>query len=329
MAGRSRAYKHVGLFVSGGASSLRVMAPARILRIYLEKDEVRRARDGNFNLMNRIKAAFERQGFRVEFVRNSLDQRLKSVARRGYSLFFMEDPFHDRALSLRRAYFYPYWRIENSAARWEFEVAKKQFDPTETDGETARQWANNWRRWLFGANARPGDRRSLVYVPLQGRIGEHRSFQTMSPLDMVRTVIAQDQSRKILIGLHPKETYSETDLAALETLSESDSRVSIQIGGMEKALSRCDYVVTQNSSAALFGWFFHKPAILFAQIDFHHIGLNVADLGVKAAFACAPDHRPEFDRYLHWFIQQNAIKADAEDAEDQILESVRRQGWEV
>ncbi|HHL20422.1 MAG TPA: hypothetical protein ENJ52_02725 [Aliiroseovarius sp.] len=305
------------------------MTPARILRIYLERQEVERARRGDFNLMNRIRAAFEQHGFRVEFVQNTLEQRLKSAARRGYSLFFMEDPFHDRALNIRRAYFYPYWRIEDTAERWQFAVARARFDPAETDADMARKWADRWRRWLFAGKARAPERTGMVYVPLQGRLLAHRSFQERSPIDMVRTVLEQDQSRNILVGLHPKEAYSDTEIAELETLSARNPRLAIRTGGMEDALRSCDYVVTQNSSAALFGFFFHKPAVLFGKIDFHHIGLNVAELGAEAAFARAPGHRPDFDRYLHWFIQQNAIKADAENAEAQILASVRRHGWQV
>ena len=98
---------------------------------------------------------------------------------------------------------------------------------------------------------------------------------------------------------------------------------------MQEALRVCDYVVTENSSAALSGMFFHKPAILFAKIDFHHIALNVEDLGVEEAFRRVGGHSPDYDTYLHWFIALNSIKADAEDAEAQILAAVRRHGWRV
>ena len=305
------------------------MGVVRKLRIYLEKAEVQRARDGRFNLMNRIKSAFEWQGFQVEFVRDTPEQRLKSASRRGYSLFFMQDPFHDKALNLRRAYYYPFWRIENTAARWDFGVAKKVFDPGKTDPDVARQWADNWRKWLFRGKAAAPLCEGLVYVPLQGLLTEQRSFQEASPIEMIEMVLAHEPERRILLGLHPKETYSDEEKAALETILAKNSRVSKQIGGMEEALRVCDYVVTENSSAALSGFFFHKPAILFARIDFHHLGLNVADLGAAEAFRRVAGHRPEFDRYLHWFIAQNAIKADAEDADAQILAAVRRHGWQV
>ena len=169
----------------------------------------------------------------------------------------------------------------------------------------------------------------MVYVPLQGRLLERRSFQHASPVEMIETVLAQDKHRKVVLGLHPKEAYSETELAALETLSEKNARLSIARGGMEEALRTCDYVVTENSSVALSGMFFHKPAILFAKVDFHHIALNVAQIGAEEAFARVAAWQPDFDTYLHWFIALNSIKADAEDAEAQILAAVRRHGWQV
>lgn len=305
------------------------MGIARILRIYLEPDELKRARDGEFNLMNRIKSAFEWQGFRVDYMRNNPEQRLKSADRNGYSLFNMQDPFHSRALNLRRAYYYPFWRIENTADRWEFEVAKKHFESVEIDPNAAQNWAKNWRKWLFKGAATNPVRENMVYVPLQGRLLETRSFQAASPIQMIKMTLEHDTSRRILVGLHPGENYSTSELSALETLSQENSRLSVQTGGMEQALRLCDYVVTQNSSAALSGFFFGKPAILFAKVDFHHICLNVLDIGAGEAFGRITAHQPSYDEYLYWFIQLNAMKADSDNIEAEIIERVNALGWDV
>jgi hypothetical protein len=100
------------------------MTQPQILRIYLDKEPRERALAGEFNIMTKIRSAFEGQGYRVEFVRNSEAERAKSENRRGYSLFHMDHPFHGRALTLRRVYFYPFWRIEASAKRWEWASAR-------------------------------------------------------------------------------------------------------------------------------------------------------------------------------------------------------------
>ncbi len=280
-------------------------------------------------MMTRIKSAFEHEGFRVEFKRSTIEERLKSASRNGYSLFFMRDPFHDRALNLRRAYFYPFWRIENTAERWEFDVARKHYDLGETDTEKVHIWAEKWRKWLFKGKAAQPTKEGVVYVPLQGRLLEKRSFQSASPLDMIQAVLDHDSSRQIILGLHPGEEYSTEEMSAIERIDDANPRIRVQMGGMEAALQVCDYVVTENSSVALSGFFFHKPAILFAQIDFHHIGLNVADIGVAQAFERITTHHPDFDAYLYWFIQLNAIKADEEDAEAEIIKAAQRCGWPV
>ena len=305
------------------------MAQPKILRVYLDPIPLKQARKGDFGILTRIQQALEPRGFRIEWRENSEVERIASGARRGYAMFLMDDPLHGRALTLRKAYYYPYWRIEATGLRWEFEVAQSSFDPAETDPIAAQNWVNNWRNWLFkhkglGAVTRDGP----VYIPLQGRLTEHRSFQTMSPLDMIRATRASTD-KPILLGLHPGEDYSDAELAAVQAIADADPHMTLQTGGMIEALACCDYVVTQNSTAALSGFFFHKPAVLFGQIDFHHQMQNVAVLGQDRALSDVKTATPNFDQYLYWFIHQTAIKADAPDASDRIVALLKRRGWEV
>ena len=305
------------------------MPETRILRIYLDETTLQMAREGTFGFVNKVRAGFEAAGFRVDIMRDTEGERLKSAARRGYALFLMQEPLHDHALSMRRAYYYPFWRIEKSARRWEFEVAKKPFDPAMIDPDMAAEWHARWGRFLFRKGPAQAERSGMLYVPLQGRLLERRSFQTMSPVDMIAEVQARAGQRKILLGLHPGETYSPEELAAVERIAEADSRVSWQMGGMDKALRLADLVVTENSTGALSGFFFKKPAVLFAETDFHHAIPQVSALGVEEAFRQAEAADPAFAEYLFWFIQMNAIKADTPEAESLIVETCRRHGWQV
>ena len=52
-------------------------------------------------------------------------------------MFHMDNPVHPRALTMRRAYFYPFWRIEASAKRWEWQVASADFVPSCIDPDLA------------------------------------------------------------------------------------------------------------------------------------------------------------------------------------------------
>lgn len=300
-----------------------------ILRIYLEPAILEMARAGDFGFVNKIRAAFEGRAFEVALVEDTDAERRRSTARRGYALFLMKDPFHPRALSMRRAYYYPYWRIEPTAKRWAFGVARKTFDPAQIDPDIALGWFHRWRQYLFRKAPMNALRAGLIYVPLQGRLLAHRSFQTMSPVDMIAEVQARAGARRILLGLHPGETYSPAETAAIERIAASDPRVSVQTGGMDEALRVCDFVITQNSAAALSGFFFGKPALLFAESDFHHAMPRVSQFGVNEAWRKVEEDRPPVARYLYWFIHQNAIKADTDEAEAQIIKTCRSHGWEV
>jgi len=312
---------------AGARHTFAQMAEAKILRIYLDDIPRARAERGNFNIINKIQNVFERHGYRVEFCRNTDVERLKSAARRGYSLFLMDDPFHPRALTMRKAYFYPFWRVENTAKRWEFEIAQTPFVPDETDPEEARKFCNTWRRHNLAKTPLGGETDGSVYIPLQGKLLEHRSFQTASPLEMIKRVLLVEPSRSINIGLHPGETYLPEELDAVHRLVDANPQLLLSSEPMPVLLSRCDYVVTENSSVALTGFFLHKPAVLFAQIDFHHIAANVKALGAESAIKRAPNMTPDYDRYLHWFFKGTALNGGAPEVEDQILDMFQRRGW--
>ena len=305
------------------------MSVAKILRIYLDPEPLQRARQGEFNFVNKIAHALEKKGFRTELRKNSDLERLKSAARNGYSLFLMDDPLHANALTMRRSYFYPFWRIEASAKRWEFEVAQKTFDPAVVEPDMAKDWADKWRKWLFKGAASQVTTDGPIYVPLQGRLLHHRSFQAASPIEMVNQVTTHFPNVPVLAGLHPAEVYTQAERDALDVLCNLYPNLSVTTGQMDQALATCRFVVSQNSSAALFGYFFGKPAVLFGRIDFHHIAAKVHELGAQEAFDSIQNMKPDFDRYLYWFTMMNAIRADAGDCEDQILRALRKRGWQV
>lgn len=306
------------------------MAEARVLSIYLDAPMLKRAEAGHFGFVNRVSKAFAEENFKVHLRPNSFDERLKSGARRGYSIFYMDEPFHTKSLTMRRAYYFPYWRLERTSQRWDFQVAARHFDPLDVDGDAADVWFSNWRKWLFKRGPATAEKSGMIYVPLQGRLAEKRSFQSMSPFAMIEAVQMHAGERKILLALHPGEHYDDEEHAVLAEMAENDPRITIQTGGMEEALRLCDLVVTQNSAAALSGFFFQKPAILFGDTDFHHQMPRVSQVGVDDAWLLAHDTEPAFAKYLYWFIHLNAIKADVEgEAEERIINTCRSFGWEI
>ncbi|MGO4914623.1 hypothetical protein [Pseudogemmobacter sp. W21_MBD1_M6] len=305
------------------------MDQKKTLCIYLDDGMKERAETGQHNFMKRIRAAFETQGFSVGYSLNTVENRLRSASDQGYSLFHMDDPFHPRALTTRRAYFYPFWRIESSAKRWEWVVAHAAFDAAAINRKQAAQFANFWKKRLFNDGPDRATQDGFVYIPLQGRVLDHRSFQVCSPLDMIKATLKHDVARKVIVTFHPNEVYSGAERQAVQKLADTTPRLRVIEGQMAELLRGCDYVVTQNSSVALAGFFHHKPAILFGQIDFHHIAANVGRTGVEAAFAQVTEIKPDYDRYLFWFLKKMSINAGNPDAEAQILTMVQNRGWVV
>lgn len=298
-----------------------------IVSFYLHEALKRRAQAGEHNFLNKFCSVLRRESFEIRFYDDDLAEQIKSKTRPGHAVFLMTEPTNDRGLTIRPNYFYPFWNIERTSKRWEWPVAKAQFDTASVPAEDAERFAKYWRkkRFPFATNTTSQD--GFVYVPLQGRLLSHRSFQFCSPVEMIEYLLEHERSRNIVATLHPKEDYLDEEKIALRQLERRHPRLRISHHGMVSLLQRCDYVATQNSSVALSGYFFRKPAVLFGRIDFHHIAANVHDLGPKEAIARVMAQRPEYDAYLWWFFQKMSINAGKPDAEDKISTALKRIGW--
>jgi hypothetical protein len=296
--------------------------PVTILHVYLPNPMRQHAEGGQVNIFNRVAAAVAPAGWRLAF---HGDGQGELDAAQGHCLFHMTEPRRAGTLCIRRAYQYPFWQIEDTNERWRFDVARATFNPADIDPDAARAFARRWRDKLFGTA--PATRDGFIFMPLQGRLADHRSFQATSPLAMIEATLAADPTRPIRATLHPNEGYSDADRAALADLSRRFPRFQVITGDSMALLLACDYVVTQNSSMAMTGFFAEKPSITFAGIDFHHITGSVPRDGLDLAFARAYGAQPDFAAYLFWFFRQNTVNGGASDAEDRIFARFRRFGW--
>jgi hypothetical protein len=280
-------------------------------------------------MSTRIVRAFTDAGFDVSIVEDTLAERLVARAIGAHSIVHATEPVDHRGLVLRRAYIGAFWRLEPTERRWDFHVARARFEPDLIDGDEAARFAARWRRELFGPEAPVCARGDTLFVPLQGRLLDHRGFQTMSPLEMVEAVCRARPDRPVVATPHPRYDYTPEERAGLAALA--DRHPSLRISDRDSAalLKSCGAVICQNSAVAFTGYFHGVPAMLFARIDFHHIAANVGDLGLDGAFARLEESRPDFVRYVWWFLKENAIGAGSEQAEAQILASARRAGWQV
>lgn len=304
------------------------MAAGEQISIYLDDGELERARTGEFNFLNRLSTAVQARGLMPVLRPDNPFNRAMAASRPEYALFHMKKPAIPNALVFRRAYAYPFWNIEATAARWQFRVARARFDPNRIDPLHARDFVQRHRARLYPGVAAPGDD-GFVYVPLQGRLRSQRSFQSCSPMEMVERTAERFAPIPVIATLHPNEDYSPAELETLKAVADRHRNLTLRTGGQAELLPRCRLVVTQNSAVAFAGFFFGKPAVLFAKIDFHHIAANVADLGVEGAFEAVQAMRPAFDRYLFWFLQRRAINAGAAGCEDKIIAAMQAGGWDI
>lgn len=292
----------------------------RILRIHLDTEMARRAEAGHFNFLDKISAAVRSRGWRFEVAPETDLPPERYV----YALHHMSGPQHKRVKIFRRTYYYPFWHIETDQQRWRWDVAKAKFRPNQIEAEEARAFIHHLRvKNLPGIT--PGEP-THVLIPLQMQLTEIRSFQTMSPLQMVEAVAST--GKRCIATLHPNGDYSSLEMAELEELTRRYPNLTIG-GDSRQLLAGAEYVATQNSSVAMDAYLLARPVVLFAQIDFHHIALNVAEMGVEKALQNAPKHRAHYAKYLFWLLREQAIDAMAPTAEIRILNALKKGGWPI
>ncbi len=299
------------------------------LTLYLDPDLRASAQAGRHNFISLMVSVAQDAGFAVSYRANTPDERRAAKTRPGQSLSHMEPPPNERGLTFRRVYYYPFWAIEPTEKRWNWRVARTEFDPGSVPRKQANTFFARWQTRLFDGVAQTAAREGYVYVPLQGRLRDHRSFQSCTPLQMIENVLEHDSRRPIVATLHPKETYSRAEIDQLHALARRFPRLRVETGQMQRWLTGCDYVVTQNSSAAFAGYFFEKPAVLFAQIDFAHIANQVRLMGAEEAIQSVTDSEPDYSGYIHWFWQKMSINAGRPNAKDQIAKAFQRGGWPI
>jgi hypothetical protein len=300
-----------------------MMSDDQTIHFFLEEPLRKSAESGAHNFISLIGKVVTKARFRVEY--HGL--LATNTAATQHSLSHMVNPPNDKGLVFRRVYHYPFWQIDAVAQRWHWDVARAAFDPA-TASNDAQRFYRFWQKRLFGDAPQKTSRDGFVYVPLQGQIQRRRLFQSCTPLEMIEHTVAFS-GRKVVATLHPKETYDQSDRAALSALAKKNPQLTIVTGDMVHYLQGCDYVVTQNSGVAFSGFFFGKPALLFGQIDFHHITVSADLNALGKSFDQVATLAPDYDKYIWWFWQDQSINAGRDDAEAKITARLRRFGWAV
>ncbi|MEP6064461.1 MAG: aminoglycoside phosphotransferase family protein [Paracoccaceae bacterium] len=297
------------------------------VHVLLTENSLERDRSGKHLFINTLRDVAETSGMNIVTDKDTADRRA-ILKPKDLSLVHMQDPVSDRGLTFRKLYSEAFWRVEDSGARWDWSLAQAKFDPASVDRHEAQAFFDLWQDHLHGSKAKSATKDGFVYMPLQGRLLEHRSFQSTSPVDMIRHTLAQCDL-PIQATLHPNETYTQAEHDALAVLANEHPRFQVVERSMEDALAACDFVVTENSSAGFHAFFYGKVSILFARIEFHHICASVPRSGIAGAFEEARALIPDFAAYIYWFWKLNGIDLESTDASDQLRHALLQYKWPV
>jgi hypothetical protein len=274
------------------------------------------------------KECLEKVGHKVNMFSDTPINLLASATSPNHAMFHFKDTNHQRAVDVRRTAIGPFYSIEKEPLRWNYRLVDTAFDPSNVPSQTANGFFHVWEK-LVAQHVEGIEPRGFVLVALQGKLLDHRRGQEMSPIDMLKATIAQETSRQILIKFHPKEKYTEAELAAVRGLC-NEPRVQIYEGDLNRALQNCAYIVSQNSSVILKGLFYRKPSIVFAECEYHHPFQSLRkNATLASAFSNVLINQPAFEKFAYWYFQCNCINTSREWAGDMILQQLRDFGWKI
>ncbi|SEV90891.1 hypothetical protein SAMN04488515_0177 [Cognatiyoonia koreensis] len=300
----------------------------RTVDFYLRPRTIRQLTDGTgHRFYSRAMTAFESIGLQVNLIDDSNDIRKESLFAPCFALFDHKVPIHDLSLDVRRTAIGPFYRMEKSPIRAKYRLVDRPFCPADIPAQKAQSFFRIWQKLIV--KPKTTEASGVVLVALQGQLLARRSQQAVSPVDMIRATMAHEKDRQIWLKLHPKESYSVDELAAIAQFA-SDPRVTVFDGDLDTALHACDYIVTQNSSVVLRGLFYQRPAIVFADCEFHHPFKSVRrGVPVAAAFDTVMTDQPDFAAFAYWYLQLNCINTSREWVEEMILTQCREFGWDI
>jgi len=283
---------------------------------------------GKFRFINRLSAVLTQQNWAVSYREKRRGDAISDRLDRAYHLHEITGARGARGLNFRRAYFYPWWMFDHPHQRYGGRIGALTYEAAQIDASAARAFYDDLQRHYLADWAR-GNPDGPALVPLQAELTRKRAWQFSNLEGIVAQIRTHDPGRQIVLKPHPKLIYSGPEKALLAQLAMQD-HVHVVEGPMSEMLGGAAYVATHNSATAFEAMVLGIPSILFALADFHHI-CPVVQTRSDAASAFARLHgpKPDFARYLYWFLEQNCLHAGRDDAYARIATQLAECGWPV
>lgn len=243
---------------------------------------------------------------------------------------------HPRLLNTGIAYIYPFWNLDPWGIRALSSIAEKTFDPSAVDIGQAIPFANRLRkRWVDARKSRYEQPQKPAEIPtdciavfLQSE--GHRDVMETCHLDlrqMVKALMARDDSRTIVIKPHPRD-HDPSTRRFLNRIATRDNRIQVADANIHDILAKAAVCVTINSAVGIEAMLQAVPAVLCGKTDFHHCAVTVktaADMDAGIATALAA-HWPH-DAFLYWYFGMNCLNAGRDTLVDDFLDRVAATGF--
>lgn len=242
---------------------------------------------------------------------------------------------HPRVLNAGIAYIYPFWNLDPWGIRALSSIAAKPFDPSGIDPAAALAFSNKLRkRWVLSRQSRYEQPRKQSPVPanciavfLQSE--RHRGLAETCHLDMrqmVKALVARDDSRDIVIKPHPLDDDSATG-RFLNKIAARDGRVRVLDGNIHDILKCASVAVTINSAVGMEAMLHAVPVVLCGKADFHHAAVTVrAPAAMDGAIAKAEAEVWPHDAFVYWYFGLNCVNAGRDSLVQDVLERVYQSG---
>lgn len=300
----------------------------KTLDIYLPDHMIDIAQEKPKSFYSNVKNVFEAIDFKVNFVEARDDALLTSFKAESYALFHRNRPWHENSLEARPAPFGPFWSIDKTADPAQKRIYGLGFNPNLIDGvSAARFFGRQLNRPTFAVE-NPSTKAGYVFVALQGLLSKQRSWQSMTPLEMVQRTVEIEEKRPIFIKLHPNEQYSDEELTFLHDLCDGD-RIRMVEGDLNALMASCAYTVSMNSAVSFKALLFGKPGILFGDAEFHHPFQNVRQQGLTQCFDGVLKDTVEYEKYIFWYLRKQMIHNFAPSTDRDILRHCKNLGWKL
>ncbi len=231
-------------------------------------------------------------------------------------------------LHVAKGYVDGYWYMDPMGHRENSSILSKDFDPKAIEPEIPNAFFKQIRQQNVhqGQSQRAQTERGAgevingaIAIMLQRMVpGEAPKDAICTEAEMVRAVVAARGDRPVMIKFHPFGATQDVKKAVSDVVDPT-AGVHLVEANVHDILEAAAMVCTQTSGAGFEAYLHRTPTLLFAGADYHHIAFQVTSLDdLPDLFVQAETQRFPFPKYVHWFLEQNLYRQDADDLHDRL-----------